>query len=73
MHGIVLLLNGKPARDGDTPGDRCPFTLDGATHANFDVGREGSLLLVRPVRQPRTIVICDLAELVRQQVSGSGK
>ena len=29
--------------------------------------------LVRPVRQPRTIVICDLAELVRQRVSESGK
>ncbi|MBC7564299.1 MAG: hypothetical protein H7305_15430 [Gemmatimonadaceae bacterium] len=50
-----------------------PFTLDGATHANSDVGRDGSLLLVRRVRQPRTIVIRDFAELVRQRVSESGK
>ena len=49
------------------------FDLGITTHANFDVGRDGSLLLVRPVRQPRTIVIRDFAELVRRRVSGAGK
>ena len=49
------------------------FDLGIVLHANVDVGRDGSLLLVRPVRQPRTIVIRDFAELVRRRVSGDAK
>ena len=48
------------------------FDLDIVTHANFDVGRDGSLLLVRRVREPRTIMIRDFAELVRRRMSGAG-
>ena len=43
------------------------FDLNQAVHASFDVGRDGSLLLVRPIRPPRTIVVRDFGAEVRRR------
>ena len=48
------------------------YALDDPLHAPFDVGPDGTLLLVRPLREPRAIVIRDFAAEMRRQLAKQG-
>jgi hypothetical protein len=48
------------------------FALDDALHAPFDVGPDGTILLVRPLRDARTVVIRDFGAEMRNQLAKQG-
>jgi serine/threonine protein kinase len=48
------------------------YALDDPLHAAFDVASDGTFLLVRPVREARTVVIRDFAAEIRNQLAKQG-
>ena len=48
------------------------YALDDALHAPFDVGPDGTFLLVRPVREVRTVVIRGFRTEMRNQLQKQG-
>jgi serine/threonine-protein kinase len=48
------------------------YALDDPLHAAFDVAADGTILLVRPVREARTVVIRDFGTEVRNQLAKQG-
>ena len=48
------------------------YALDDPLHAPFDVGPDRTILLVRPLREPRAIVIRDFRAEMRRQLAKQG-
>lgn len=48
------------------------YALDGALHAPYDVGPDGTFLLVRPVREVRTVVIRGFRTEMQNQLAKQG-
>ena len=48
------------------------YALDDALHAPFDVGPDGTFILVRPVREVRTVVIRGFRSEMRKQLEQQG-
>jgi eukaryotic-like serine/threonine-protein kinase len=48
------------------------YDFDNALHAPFDVGPDGTILLVRPVREARTVVIRNFGAEIRNQLAKQG-
>lgn len=48
------------------------YSLDDVLHARFDVAPDGTFLLVRAVREVRTVVIRDFGTEMRNQLAKQG-
>ncbi len=61
----VTVTGTRPVLEGD-------YALDDPLHAPFDIGPDGTILLVRPVREARTVVIRDFRTEMRNQLAKQG-
>jgi serine/threonine-protein kinase len=61
----VAVTATRPVLEGD-------YALDDPLHAPFDVARDGTIVLVRPVREARTVVIRDFRAEIRKQLAKQG-
>jgi hypothetical protein len=48
------------------------YAFSDALHVPFDVGPDGTFLLVRPVREVRTVIIRDFRTEMRNQLARQG-